>query len=365
MQFSESGGNYFVQLFVDAVSAGSGSSSGVAIASDICGIIVGPATNFFNVNFNWNAFEYTMGQVAVYSYVLNSQQITNHYLVGHNGAFGNDDAVTRFAWLMNWGASGVPKAASPASPTPIMGAADSLEGQSNTTAIDDVTGSEGGMYYGDAAGNATYWSRQYIYNRSAKWTFGDGGGGEIPYEPSQTFDFDITYLYNEVSGARQISQNQETVNTDLGAVTQQVVDDGVQIVVADAASKAQYLRRNGLDLTFFTTSDEDVYDGVNWSLAKYKQANFRVPSISLNPAGNSNVWPAALGIEQGDIVKVIRRPIGGPSYTVMGIVQKIEHDAGPEHWETTISISPYGIEANVLQIGQAGFNTLGTNGVGW
>lgn len=367
LQFSETGGNYHAQLFVDGPnSAGSGSSSGVSVASDIRGIVVGPATNFYDNTLLWSAFEYTIGQVAVYAFGLNSQQMTNHYLVGANGGFGNDDAVTRFAWLMSWGQSGVPKAASPTSATPLMGAADSLETQPVTSAMDDVTGSEGGFYYADALGNATYWSRQYLYNNTPKWTFGDNpAGGEVPYDPGQEFDFDITYLYNEVSGQRQIAQNQETVNTALGAVTQAVVVDGVQTVVVDAASRAQYLRRNGLSMTFYTTSDEDVYDGINWNLAKYKQAAYRIPTIVLSPGTNPNVWPAALGVEQGDIVKVIRRPVGGPSYTVVGVVQRVEHDAGPDHWEVTLSISPYSIEANVLQIGQAGFDTLGSNGVGW
>jgi hypothetical protein len=153
--------------------------------------------------------------------------------------------------------------------------------------------------------------------------------------------------------------------TSTGISSLSVIKDGVQVISSDQASKAAYLRRNGLALTFYTQSDEDVYDGVNWALSKYKQAAYRVPMIMLDAAANNLVWPAALGVEQGDVVKVIRRPVGGPAYTVLGIVSRIEIEVGPDKWDVMMSISPYSIEANVLQLGAAGFNTLGSNAVGW
>jgi hypothetical protein len=73
----------------------------------------------------------------------------------------------------------------------------------------------------------------------------------------------------------------------------------------------------------------------------------------------------ALGVEQGDVVTIIRRPVGAPAYFVTGIVQRIEHSAGPNHWETTLMISPLNVEQGVLQIGATVNNALGSNRVGW
>jgi hypothetical protein len=65
------------------------------------------------------------------------------------------------------------------------------------------------------------------------------------------------------------------------------------------------------------------------------------------------------------VVTIFRRPLGAPAYTVTGIVQRVEHSAGPNRWETTLMISPLNVEQGVLQIGATLNNTLGSNRVGW
>jgi hypothetical protein len=120
-----------------------------------------------------------------------------------------------------------------------------------------------------------------------------------------------------------------------------------------------------LSETIEVTSDQDSYDWANWNLAKYKQPAFRVKTIVLTPSADTSIWPVALGVEQGDVVKVNRRPVGGAPYSIVGVVQKVEHTVGPGSWVTTLTISPYTIEANVLQLGVAGFNSVTTNRIGW
>jgi hypothetical protein len=336
-------------------------STTVSATTDIYQVLVGPVIPF---PLNVDPYNYAIGHIAIYSGTLAAQRISAHYQAGTG--YNNDTVFQRFKRIMSWGQSALPKAADSGSPNPLMGAAESLGGQDSGSALYDLMTSEGGTAYADGWGNLWYQSRVYLYNRQPKWTFGDNpANGETPYDPSSNFDYDNAFLYNQVQSVRQVSTTfQVTTKVNQGAYAQQYVNQGAQITEADQSSETEYGRRNSLQQTIFTTSDQDVQDRANWSLTKYKQPSLRLPQIILEPSSNPSVWPVALGVELGDVVKVIRRPLGAPSYTVTGVVQKIEHDISPGEWKTTLAISPLNIEQNVLLVGSSSYGTL-AEGIAW
>src|SRR6266567_1058480 len=123
--------------------------------------------------------------------------------------------------------------------------------------------------------------------------------------------------------------------------------------------------RGPLEQDVETTSDQDAYDRANWSLAKYSQPQLRANQIELDPASNPSIWPVALGVEQGDVVTVNRRPIGAATISLQCIVQKVEHEIGPSRWRTTVTLSPYFPEANVIQLDNSPHNTPGSGVLAW
>lgn len=365
--------NFAVNYYLDGdqVNSMSGTTSGVGTNNDVYAMILGPATDVMlpsNFAFLFPlASDYTLGHVAVYPRVLPTWRISTHYDVGAGSGAAGEDNIARFSRIMAYSGTGLPRAGDAGSAAPTLAAADSFAGQDTMSNLADLTVTEGGFVYSAGNGTVHYQSRTGLYNQPVEWVFGDNPvNGEIPYDPGQSFDFDVTYLYNWVQVQRQAGKRQVDTVTTQGVSTVTYTDIGAQVTAVDTDSVVQFMPRNSLQQTVLSATDQDAYDRVNWSLTKYKQPVYRLPSITLTPLVTKGVWPVALGVEQGDVVQVIRRPVGAPAYTVTGVVQQVGQEAGSDHWNTTVSISPLNIEQNILQIGAGtGFNTLGGNRVGW
>lgn len=177
---------------------------------------------------------------------------------------------------------------------------------------------------------------------------------EVPYVQPTAFDYDNTFLWNLLTAKQQLSS----------------AYDGSSATAIDTVSQQEYFTRGGqgaqIDQTLETTSYQDVLDDVNWGLAKYSQPQIRVKQLVVNAfaqAGNLATWPTVLGVEQGDVCSVIRRPIGGAVITELGIVQKIQHDIGPDRWVTTILVVPYAPSNDVLISDTGG--TVGAAAIPW
>lgn len=357
--------SYAFNYYFDGALLNSGTSTLVSVASDIRSLAWGPAVTFTSGGASVFAQNYTLAHGAIYGYALDAARIAKHANTANNGSFG-DSSMRRFTKVLAWGRAGVPKAAGPASASPLMGYADNMAQRDIADVLGDITTSEQGMVYADAAGNVWYRSRQQGYNQTPKFVFGDNPAlGEIPYSVSQSFAFDNTYLYNQAAVQRVISQTQTPIIDASGVYPTTSTQYGADIVERDAASETEYLPRNALSVTVETTSDEDAFDWGNWNLQKYKEPSYRVMNLILAPASNPNIWSTALLVEQGDIVQVNRRPVGSPAYSVLGMVQQVEVTGGPSAYQVNITISPYNIEQNVLQVGVSGYDSVTTNRLAW
>lgn len=316
---------------------------------------------------NMWAAAYQSNQLAIYPWILPAARIAAHYNTMNNASNG-DSTGLRIGKLFGWAGLGIPYGVALSSPTPLLGNADQIQGTALADALYATSLDGGDMYYAPATalGEIWYSPRTALYNQTPDFIFGDNGTTEIPYDPGSGFDYSDQYLFNIVSSQRTISAgNQLTIGANGQASSFGYNALGADAIVADLPSEAQYFPRGPLQQDIETTSDQDAYDRANWTLAKYRQPQLRANTITLDPASNPSIWPVALGVEQGDIVTVNRRPIGAPMISLNCIVQKVEHEVGPDYWVTTITLAPYFPENAVIQLDNPSFDLLGAGALGW
>lgn len=358
------GGTWTVQMYVDGTNVASATGTSVPANIDAYMLGIGPVI----LNGGSRAWcNYSITQVAVYPIVLSSQRILAHYNT-MNTASAGDLVDARFGKLLSWSGAGIPGVATNPSPSPAIGNADQIQGQAIADALYALATEEGGMYYCPATsqGEIYYSSRVNLYNKAPKYVFGDNtSAGEVPYLPGSGFDFDDQFLFNIVSSERTISASTEIFVSGGQASLGQYNSYGVNAITADTTSEGEYFPRGPLQQDVETTSDQDAYDRANWSLVKYKQPHLRANQIQLDPASNPSIWAVALGVEQGDVITINRRPLGGPVISLNCMVQQVQHEVGPSHWKVTLSLSPYFPENAVIQLDNTSWNTPGSGVLGW
>jgi hypothetical protein len=163
---------------------------------------------------------------------------------------------------------------------------------------------------------------------------------EIPYAKETEFDYDNTYLYNEVTATQQAGPNQ-LVEYDYRSI----------------ASQSQYFRRSALSFQSNVVSPYDVSDITTWSATQFSQPSLHVAVVKVDLASNPVMaFTSILGVDIGDIVKVNRRPIGGAVISELGIVERISIDVGAQSFVMSLQISPYTPGNEVLCVDTAGQN---------
>lgn len=354
---------YNVTLYVNGTYITSGIASAGAL--DVNGLLVGPVgpLNQFQEMGNWQ-----VGQAAVYPWAVPSERLAAHYAVGATAATG-DPVLARVGKLAQWSGVGLPVLGSVSSVNPLIGNADQVQGSALADALYTLTVDEGGMFFApaNATGTAWYSTRASLYNKSSKVTFGDlPTSGEIPYDAGSGFDFSDAYLFNIVSSQRTISASEQLfIGAGGQASTAQYDSYGVTAVTQNETSEAEYFDRGPLQLPIETTSDQDAYDRANWSLTKYQQPMLRADQIRIDLASNPTLFAAVLGLEQGDVVTVNRRPIGAVEISLTCIIEQVEHNIGPSLWGVTFTLAPYFPENAVIQLDNTSFNELGDGCLGW
>lgn len=253
--------------------------------------------------------------VAVYSTALSSSRIAAHYNIGATG-FAGDTADARISRILGY--AGYAGTTSFDSCTTTMLSINPIDGQTALAAIQDVERAEGGTFYVGKDGTLTYKSRTTrLLTTASSYTFGDGAG-ELPYD-EVTFDFDPTFIYNDIQLQR---------------------DGGAAVYVSDATSQGHYGLRT-YNKTLNIQSDGEATDAANWILRNYKDPRLRVASITLDPAANSALFPACLNVDIGTRVTVKRRPIvAGNVISSDFFVEQITHHVTPRSWVTQLALSP-------------------------
>ena len=78
----------------------------------------------------------------------------------------------------------------------------------------------------------------------------------------------------------------------------------------------------------------------SYMAGQYAQPRLRVPEVTIDPAANPSIWPAALGIKFGDRARWHRRTSPGVLLTVDGFVDSIVYDVEPGKFRVKVRINP-------------------------
>lgn len=203
-----------------------------------------------------------------------------------------------------------------------------IAGKSLFDAVQTASESEFGYWFIDGAGVINFkdgYTRNYP-NTTVK-TFGDGVG-EIPYQGGDVvINYDLTYVYNQVDIKRL---------------------NGGSFNVQDNTSVNEYFPRS-LSLQVENATDAQLSSASPFGtdiatsyLNRYSQPILRSDHLVLTPFRNPAIWADVLGLEVGDYIKIIKRPIGGNPIIVYGWIENIEHnfDGQTSDWITTVVFSP-------------------------
>lgn len=187
--------------------------------------------------------------------------------------------------------------------------------------IQTIADTEGGEWYVDGEGYVTFKDRHSRLQKLVpKVVFGDGSG-EIPFENTETiYNYDPTYVYNNVTVSRA---------------------NGVVVNAQDQQSLTNYFPRS-YDRQLYNTSDSEAVDAAYFLLSRYSSPQKRAEKIVLTPAANPAVWSTALSLEIGDLVRINERPLGGVNSSVDCFIEAVEHsyEGQSGDWITTVTLSP-------------------------
>ena len=212
-----------------------------------------------------------------------------------------------------------------------LGAASTISKQTLLAVVQDIANWENGLVFVDGSGNLRFVDRGVRYNQALEYTFGeDEAGGEIPYETDVEIDFDPRYVYNDVTVTKAVNRLPDGT----------VITGGTSSHKKDDASVASYFTRT-YDKTTGANSISQCEAEATWVLENYAQPRARLSRVSFVPSTNPDLWPAALTVEIGDRVDVLRRPFGGgDEITVECYVEQVAHQVQQNEWRVVLSLSP-------------------------
>jgi hypothetical protein len=199
--------------------------------------------------------------------------------------------------------------------------------QATTLAANTITelkltaDSEGGAVYVGADGAVVAEGMLALVENTrsitSQATFGDGGGGEIPYSDI-SIDGAGDLIVNIASYARA------------GSSAQTVVDN---------TSRALYGDRRDTRTDLICETDDQAEDLATWKVARFKDPERRVSSITIKPRRDpATLFPLALGLKVRDLITVVRRPPGGHTITQYCHIAGIRHQVTPDNWTTTFEL---------------------------
>lgn len=195
--------------------------------------------------------------------------------------------------------------------------------------IQAVVMAENGLFFIDGQGRAVFQDRHRRLTTpytTSNITFTDSNTTDATHLAYRDLapSFDADHLYNEVNVTRT------------GGTTQ---------TAFDATSQTRYYRRT-LNLTPLITTDVEALSAAQWLLYRYKDAQLRFDSVTLDGFTDDNLWPQLLGREISDRITVVRTPATHPVTAVQTItkdvfIEAVTHSITPAViWTTSYQLSP-------------------------
>lgn len=187
--------------------------------------------------------------------------------------------------------------------------------------LQTVTDSENGAFYVSESGNVTFRDRDAratnTRSTTSQATFTDSAGSHNYGVIAPLYDDDLVInraQYTRVGGSTQ------TYN--------------------DISSQAQYGVITDTKDNLLNQSDSEVLAAAGWVVARFRNAEQRIDSITINPMSNPTVlWPLVLGLKIDDLITVTHHPAAGDAFTQDVFIEAISHKSTPETWTTTFQLS--------------------------
>ena len=197
------------------------------------------------------------------------------------------------------------------------------------SALQTIENSEFGGFYIDPEGNATFLSRNTLAQKAdgTATNFSDDGTG-ISYQGID-FAYDDTLIFNDV-----------TVNR-VGGTAQ---------TVQDTSSIETYFIHSGKREGLLVQTDTESHDQATMILQSRKDAVFRIDSIGLNLADDTETARivAGLSLDIFDLTNITKATPGSTSVTLELFVQGIQHDITTNTWTTKLFTAEPIIQAFIL-----------------
>lgn len=301
------------QTYVDGVSVGTNATASALSLDKLAYHSLGA-----RISGNTQGYQFpgTIMRYARYPSVLSGARILAQYQAGAT-AFAGEDSGARISRILTY--AGWPGALSDIGSGSGMAGPAITEGTSILELIQSTADDELGTLWVSGAGKITFRGRQIRQTTlTSAFTFGENtAGGEIPYQGDVHFDYDPTFVYDEVKVSRT---------------------NGATVMVRAATSVLPYHRT--LERTLGVNTDAEATDQANWLLVQYASPKMRVGALTIEPSANPVLWPTALGTEVNTRVTVKRRAIGQPLFSIDCWVEAVAHSVTPASWKTTFLLSP-------------------------
>jgi hypothetical protein len=197
------------------------------------------------------------------------------------------------------------------------------------SALQTIENSEFGGFYIDPEGNAIFLSRDTLAQKAdgTATNFADDGTG-ISYQGID-FAYDDTLIFNDVTVSRT---------------------GGTAQTVQDTSSIETYFIHSGKREGLLVETDAESLDQATMILQSRKDAVFRIDSIGLNLADDTETARivAGLSLDIFDLTNITKATPGSTSVTLELFVQGIQHDITTNAWTTKLFTAEPIIQAFIL-----------------
>ncbi len=225
----------------------------------------------------------------------------------------------------------------------LLAPSEDLAGTSPLEHLSNVAEWEQGRFFMSKAGVPTFRDRHYVFKNetSARATFGDAGGSELPYA-----DIPVTHEAEKIVNIVRITP----------------ASGNVQEVRDQASIDANF--EQVFDRQWPLADDNEALSAAQYILSRYSSMRVRIPELTLLPRSSSTLlYPVVLGMEIGQRYRVIRRPslhsgITDTAIDKQMIVEGIEHSMSLDNFQTKVQLSLADTTA-YWQLGVAGKSELG------
>jgi len=196
-------------------------------------------------------------------------------------------------------------------------------------ALQTIENSEFGGFYIDPEGNAVFLSRDTVAQKAdgTATNFADDGTG-ISYQAID-FAYDDTLIFNDVTVSRT---------------------GGTAQTVQDTSSIETYFIHSGKREGLLIQTDAESLDQATMILQSRKNAVFRIDSIGLNLADDTETARivAGLSLDIFDLTNITKSTPGSGSVTLELFVQGIQQDITTNTWTTKLFTAEPIIQAFIL-----------------